>query len=131
MTERKPAHGAIAQEMNVSGAAAGVAQVAGSGNTVTATGSVSLATPAEVMQALVAIQAALSLHPVTKALADAAIQEAKSDQPDKAAIGAQLKTAIDVAKTTLGWAELARKLAPHLETAVAWLGASWAAHISL
>jgi hypothetical protein len=61
-------------------------------------------------------------HPAAKALADAALQQAKTDEPAKAAIGANLNSAIEIAKTSLGWAELATHLAPHVQTVTAWLG---------
>jgi hypothetical protein len=131
MADRGSATDGTKQSISIGGSAAGVAQVAGSGNTVTATGSVSAGVPAEVLQALVAIQAALSSHPATKALTDAAVEQAKAAEPDKAAIGSQLKTAFDVAKTTLGWAEIAGKLAPYVQTAAGWLGGGWASLLTL
>ena len=117
------------QSLTIGGSAAGVAQVAGNNNTVTATGSVSANLPADVLQALVAIQAALSSNPATKVLTEAAVQHAKTAEPDKAAIGSQLKAAFDVAKTTLGWAELARKVAPYARTVAGWLGGDWTSGI--
>jgi hypothetical protein len=131
MPNRDSATDRTTQRISIGGSAAGVAQVAGSGNTVTSTGTLSAGAPAEVLQALVAIQAALSSHPATKALTDAAVEQAKAAEPDKAAIGSQLKTAFDVAKTTLGWAEIAGKLAPYVHTASEWLGGNWASQLSL
>ena len=113
------------QSLTIGGNAAGVVQLAGNNNTVTATGSVSANLPADVLQALVAIQAALSSNPATKVLTEAAVQQAKTAEPDKAAIGSQLKAAFDVAKTTLGWAELAKTLAPYAQTVAGWIGGDW------
>jgi hypothetical protein len=110
------------QSLSVSGNAAGLAQVAGDNNTVTAMGTVSASTPVDVLQALAAIQAALASHPATKVLTEAAVQQAKAKEPDRAAIGTQLRIALDTAKTTLGWVELAKHLVPHIQTVAAWLG---------
>jgi hypothetical protein len=125
MASRNSATGATTQTLSVGGDATSIAQVAGNGNTVTATGNVSAGMPAEVRQALQTIQAALSAQPATKALTDAAMQQATTAEPDKSAIGGQLKAALDIAKTTLGWANLAEKLAPFLGTAADWLGGEW------
>jgi hypothetical protein len=131
MTGKKRTRRDAVQQISVSGNAAGVAVVSGSGNTVTAIVHASNAAPPAVLQSLQEIQAALSRLPKSKAILQEAVKEAKSDDPDKPSIGAQLKTALDAAKTTLGWAELAVKLAPHIETVVGWLGVSWATQIGL
>jgi hypothetical protein len=60
------AAGGTTQRLSVGGDAAGVAQVAGSSNTVTMTGSVSTGVPPDVQQALLAIQATLSAQPATR-----------------------------------------------------------------
>ena len=115
MAGQDPAAGGTTQNINVGGSAAGVAQVAGNSNTVTATGRISM--PEDVLKALLAIQTAVSAHPAVRVLTDAAVQEAKKPQADKSAIGAQLKAALDIAKTGLGWAEIAKTLAPSIEIA--------------
>ena len=57
--------------------AAGVAQVAGDSNIITATGRISADMPEDVLKALLAIQTAVSAHPAARALTDAAVQDAK------------------------------------------------------
>ena len=125
MASRNPATGATTQTLSVGRDATGVVQVTGDDNAVTATGNVSSEIPAEARQALQAIQAALSAQPATKALTDAAMQQTEATTPDKSAIGAQLKAALDIAKTTLDWTSLAEKLAPSIGTAASWLGGEW------
>jgi len=125
MASRDSGTGGTTQSLNVSGSAAGVAQVAGDSNTVTARGRISSDMPEDVFKALVAIQTALSAHPAARALTDAAVQEAKKPEPDKPTIGAQLKAALDIAKTGLGWTEIAKELAPSIGTAANWLGSEW------
>jgi hypothetical protein len=126
MAGQDPTTGGTTQNINVGGSAAGFAQVAGDSNTVTATGRISSGMPEDVLKALLAIQTAVSAHPAARALTDAAVQEAKKPQPDKPAIGAQLKAALDIAKIGLGWAEIAKTLAPSIGTAATWLGGEWA-----
>ena len=77
------------------------------------------------LKALLAIQTAVSAHPAARVLTDAAVQEAKKPEPDKPAIGAQLKAALEIAKTGLGWTEIAKTLAPSIGTAANWLGVEW------
>jgi hypothetical protein len=125
MASRDSAAGAITQSLSVGGTAAGVAQVAGNGNTVTATGRISSDMPEDVLKALLAIQTAVSAHPAARVRTDAAVQEAKKPEPDKPAIGAQLKAALDIAKTGLGWTEIVKELAPSIGTAANWLGGEW------
>ncbi|MBV8520924.1 MAG: hypothetical protein JOY71_02120 [Acetobacteraceae bacterium] len=131
MTGEGSATGNTNQTMSIGGSAAGIVQQAGTGNTATATGTVSAGAPPEVLKALLAIQAELSGHPATKALTDAAVEQAKAAEPDKKAIGSQLKAAFDVAKTTLGWAEIAEKLAPFARIAAGWLGGDWGNQLTL
>jgi hypothetical protein len=125
MAGQDPAAGGPTQNINVGGSAAGVAQIAGNSNTVTATGRISSDMSEDVLKALLAIQTAVSAHPAARVLTDAAVQEAKKPQADKSAIGAQLKSALDIAKTGLGWAEIAKTLAPSIEAAANWLGGEW------
>lgn len=130
MIGEESAAGGTKQSMNIGGSAAGIVQQAGSG-TATAIGAVSAGAPADVMKALTEIQAILSGHPATKALTDAAVEKAKAGEPDKRAIGEQLKAALDVAKTTLGWAGIAEKLAPFVRIAAGWLGGDWTNQLAL
>jgi hypothetical protein len=125
MVAQDPTSGGTTQTISIGGNAAGIAQVAGNSNTVSATGHIASALPQDALQALLAIQAALSTHPAARVLTDAAVQEAKKPQADKATIGAQLKAALDIAKTGLGWAEIAKTLVPSIESAANWLGGEW------
>jgi hypothetical protein len=123
MVDQKSVSGAT-QSVHIGDSAAGVAQVLGNDNTVTAIVRISVV-PEDVLKALLAIQTTLNSHPATRALIDAAVQETKKPQPDKSAIGEQLKAALDIAKTGLGWAEIANKLAPFIATAANWVGGQW------
>ena len=125
MASQDPTAGGTTQNINVGGSAAGVAQITGNSNTVTVTGRISSDMPEDVLKALLAIQTEVSAHPAARVLTNAVIEEAQRPQADKSAIGAQLKAALDIVKTGLGWAEIAKTLAPSIETAANWLGGEW------
>jgi hypothetical protein len=61
---------------------------------------------------------------VSRALDDAA-EEAHKPQPNRDEIGTALNRALDYAKKGAGFAEEVSKLAPHVTSAVAWLGSNW------
>ena len=128
---REPRPGSTTQSISIGGSAAGVAQVAGDHNTITATGTVTSGTPPEVLAALAAIQAAVSTNAATKALADAAAEQANAKAPDKATIAQHLQGALTVAKTLPDWLDIAKKIGPAVATAAAWLGAQGAALLAL
>jgi hypothetical protein len=122
--KRTPSSG-INQGIKTKGPAGGNVQVVGNSNVIRASAQISTGAPNEVLQGLAAIQDALSKNPATKALAEAATEQAKTDNPDKGAIGTQLKAAFDIAKTTSDWAEVASTLSPYIKTVAGWLGGSW------
>ncbi len=111
--------------------AIGVVQIAGDSNQISVTTFVTSATPPQVLEALAAIQATLAANPATKALADAATDQAKAQEPDKGAIATQLETALKVAKTLPDWLDIARKIGPSVLTVGTWLGAQGAALLAL
>jgi hypothetical protein len=56
---------------------------------------------------------------------DEAADEAAGPEPDKDEIGKALTRAVDYASKANGFSEQIGKLAPHLASAVAWLGPHW------
>jgi len=121
----------VKQSIAIGGNATGVIQTAGGGNTITQAATATFGTPPEVLQALDAIRAALAANPHTRVLADAAAEQAKVKNPDKGAIATQLDRALTVAKTIPDWMDVAGKIAPHVTTAAAWLGAQGNALLAL
>jgi hypothetical protein len=113
--------------------------VLATGENITATVTFSGSDAAErqrVLEALAAIDAGLarlsgSKAPVAKMLADAAVQAAKKDKPNKDEIGGFLDTALKTAREAAEPAELAAKLAPHVQTVAHWLGGQWASLMTL
>ena len=83
------------------------------------------------LDALAAIQSALATNAATKALADAAAEQANAKEPDKATIAQHLQGALTVAKTLPDWLEIAKKIGPAVATAASWLGAQGAALLAL
>jgi hypothetical protein len=56
---------------------------------------------------------------------DDATEEAEKSKPDNDELGGALSRALDYAKATSGFVDVASKLAPHVKNAVGWLGANW------
>jgi hypothetical protein len=125
-TERKLGT-TVNQSFSAGRDATGVVQTVGDGNTVNETVTVTSGIPPEVITALDAIALALSVNPSTRVLAVEAAKEAKADAPDKGTIAGHLSTALTVAKTLPDWLDIARKVAPAVQTAATWLGAQGAA----
>ena len=61
---------------------------------------------------------------IANALAEAESDAAKPE-PDKDEIGGALERALRYAGKAAGFAEVAGKIAPHVQNAVAWLGDNW------
>jgi hypothetical protein len=111
----------------------------GDGNALTVTSSTAAQAPSErteVLKALGEIRAALQglsgpRASTARREADAAVQAASADGSDKEAIGAALESALEVARKTTEFAEIAGRLAPFLHTVTGWLGNEWSHLISL
>jgi hypothetical protein len=125
------------RRVSIDGDAVGNVITTGDGNTVEARVTarkreVSLPDPAtvDVAKELAAIRAVLaglgSEHgkKIGRALDDAS-DEAGKPRPDKDELGRALERALGYAKSAAGFATEASKLAPHLTSAVAWLGDRW------
>jgi hypothetical protein len=84
----------------------------------------------DVVRELAAIRAVLEglradeARKIGRALDDAS-EEAAKPQPDKAELGRALDRALGYAKSASAFAAETGKLAPHLRSAVAWLGDQW------
>ena len=118
-------HGPVNQTVRAGRDASGITQVAGTDNTVGG-GKPGASELDQVRQAVHEMQVLMANQPAPKALADAMAQGVATAAPKKEDVGEQLKVALDVAKTGLGWAELSVKLAPSVRTLAQWLGGEWA-----
>jgi hypothetical protein len=122
---------ASAASISIGGNVAGSAVVTGSDHRVTVTTG---GTPEDVLSRLQEIRAALdSLTGVggetARRDADAALAAAALPAPDKKKVGTALAGALEAARTTEEFAELAVRLTPTLHEAIGWLGDTWS-HLS-
>jgi hypothetical protein len=119
-------------DIKVGGNLVGSTAAAGDHNVQTVTFSGSDASERErVLEALQKIEAVLVELKGTSAstaqrAAATAVDAAKVQKVDKAAIGSALQTAINAAKTAAEFSTIASKLASPIQTAAAWLGGQWA-----
>lgn len=89
---------------------------------------------AQVLEALQHIRAALEKlsGPYAKPArlsAEAALDAAAAEELGKDDVGGALEAALETARKSAEFVGTAAKLAPHLQTAVSWLGSSWG-HLS-
>jgi hypothetical protein len=125
------------RRVSIRGDAVGNVIATGDGNTIeahvtAAKHRVELPDPAtvDIARELAAIRAVLASlgsehdRKVGRALDDAS-DEAGKPTPDKDELGRALDRALGYAKSAAGFAAEATRLAPHLRSAVAWLGDQW------
>lgn len=84
----------------------------------------------EVLEASMAIQAGLSnlsspAASEAKSAVAKAVETAKQEKPNKDEIGERLETALKVARQSAEFADVAKKLKPHVQKAACWLGEQW------
>ena len=131
MAKGKNALASRTQSFNVGRNAIGAVQNAGDDNRIALSASVMSATPPQVLEALAAIQAALMSNSATKALAEAAANEATAKEPDKGAVATQLGAALKIAESLPDWIDIAKRINAYVYTVGAWLGSKGTALLAL